>query len=866
MKQVRHTTIIILALLLLCGQIALAQRVTKFVDPRIGSEGLGRVFIGPSCPYGMCKPGPDCGTGNNAGWAPMGSNNEDKAPVSGFSQTHVSGTGGGPKYGNVLAAISLGQSESSAVTLHRTSEHVSAGLYSATFSEGLSVSITTAERAAFYRIHDIREGLKPRWVFDLDHFLGRNPVPKAREAQQFEGAAQRQLNDSICCGWQCISGGWNNGAPYIVYFYSVSHRVESEVLMKVGISFVSEEKARKNLEEDIPHWNFEKTKLECIAKWEKELCKVKLADDTPDSLKRMFYTALYHTMLMPVDRTHDNGLYDDYYAIWDTYRTSTPLITLLNPERQTQMVRSLLDIYQQDGYMPDARSGNSNGRTQGGSNADIVIADALAKGLDIDYDLALAAMMKDAEVVPADDEAEGRGGLMDYNALGFIPYGTARAGTRTVEYSFCDWAIAQVAKHLGKKTIHDTYLRRSNNWRNLWRPDYEQDGVRGFIMPRSREHEWLDSVPFGHSRLQHRVFEYTPDVSYEGPWYCAWWDCHFYEASSWEYSFSVPHDIPGLIDACGGAEAFERRLDTFFEHGYYNVANEPSFLTPMLYHWIGKPEKSQARIRQIIEANYTDRSDGLPGNDDSGSMSSWLAFHLLGLYPIAGHDYYLIHRPYVDAAITLPNGKALSIKARRSDKDAVTFNGTPLTDWRITHAQLLCGGELIVDYSDRQPQLADIPRIVPSRQQAPSEYLVTYKLHGQTRRFAIDIHRHEQGITLTYGIQRNLRWWTGSYTMTNAALEHANSISYAQPLDGQHLLLPDNELFLMMSRDTLRQLKRTGHCTWCNTHWVVVPSEDATLIHLKDTDEGAEMWVLDNEELPLIMSMQNNPVEINWTI
>ena len=183
------------------------------------------------------------------------------------------------------------------------------------------------------------------------------------------------------------------------------------------------------------------------------LGKVQLAESTPEREKRMFYTALYHTMLMPVDRTKDNGLYDDYYAIWDTYRTSTPLLSLLDPQRATAIAASLLDIYKQTGYMPDARSGNSNGRTQGGSNAEIVIADALAKGLKLDYKLALEAMIKDATVAPKDDEAEGRGGLKEYNTLGYVPYGVARGGNRTVEYAFCDWAIAQVAKHLGKQKV-----------------------------------------------------------------------------------------------------------------------------------------------------------------------------------------------------------------------------------------------------------------------------------------------------------------------------------------------------------------------------------------------------------------------------
>lgn len=206
----------------------------------------------------------------------------------------------------------------------------------------------------------------------------------------------------------------------------------------------------------------------------------------------MFYTGIYHTMLMPVDRTGENPLwsdpepyYDDFYAIWDTYRTSTPLITLIDPQRETDIVRSLINIYKRDGYMPDARSGNCNGRTQGGSNAEIVIADAFVKGLpNIDYHLALEAMLKDATIPPGgNEEAEGRGGLIPYLELGYIPYGIPRAGNRTIEYSYCDYAIALVAKGLGKTDLYQQYLKQSSNWKNLWRADYEHAGVKGFILP-----------------------------------------------------------------------------------------------------------------------------------------------------------------------------------------------------------------------------------------------------------------------------------------------------------------------------------------------------------------------------------------------
>lgn len=826
-------------LLLIASIGTYAQRpVTDYVDPRIGSEGLGRVFIGPSCPYGMVKPGPDCGVDNNAGWASM------PEAVSGFSQTHVSGTGGGPKYGNILLDL-FGTPQ------HRTSEDIRLGYYSCTFREsGAKVEITTAERASFYRV-TVPHSSVLNFKFDLEHFLGKSPVPKAREAQQYEGSKIVKQSSDEVSGWQCISGGWNNGAPYTVFFYAMMKKTEGTINdiadIKIGISFVSVDKAKKNLLEDIPHWDFQRTYEECLSKWDKVLSVVTLPDNATDRQKRMFYTALYHTMLMPVDRTKDNGLYDDYYAIWDTYRTSTPLLSLIDPDRATAIAQSLLDIYKQTGYMPDARSGNSNGRTQGGSNAEIVIADALAKGLKLDYKLALEAMIKDATVAPKDDEAEGRGGLKEYNSLGYVPYGIARGGNRTVEYAFCDWSIAQVAKHLNKTKVYDQYMAQSERWKNLWRKDYVHNGATGFIMPRNAEGEWLDSVPYGHSKLNPQKFLYTPDVSYEGPWYCAWWDCFFYEASSWEYSFSIPHDIPGLIEACGGKDAFERRLDTFFSNGYYNVANEPSFLTPCLYHWVGRPDKSTYRIKSIIKNNYTDAVDGIPGNDDGGAMSSWLAFHMMGLYPNAGHDYYVVHEPMLDGiVINLNNGKTVKITTCKGNKSQSFFNGKLLTDNIITHSQLLEGGELCIE--------------------KPQSYRFVYKLHGQTRRFDVSFSETVDGkLVLRWGIKRNLKYWEGDYTMSSFARQHATNISYIQPLDGQHIALPDTDLFGLVSKDVLDEIKNTGKCRISNTDYRLIDSNDNKL-HIKDEIEGGELWIMNDPNLPLIMRMQNNPAEINYEV
>ena len=833
--------------------------------------------------------------------------------VDGFAQVHVSGTGGGPKYGNILL---MPQETFSTVRQwdRRVSEEILPAYYATEFERsGICVEVTAAERASVYRITYPEEGTRAL-VVDLGFFLGEQPVPNAREAQQFVDSGAEILDDHTLGGFQTISGGWNNGGPYTVFF-----RLEADhpfvrtavergqdgktvaavdfgagaggVEVRVGISFLDGTRAGENLASVVGR-SFNQVREDCLAQWNTLLSRIQVGRGVSASRKRMFYTALYHTMLMPVDRTGEwapagnEVYYDDFYALWDTYRSSLPLITLLDPQRERDIVNALLTIYRHDGYLPDARSGNANGRTQGGSNAEIVIADAFAKGLDgIDYELALEAMIKDAEVPPADDEAEGRGGLAEYRSLGFIPWGIPRAGNRTLEYALCDYAIFSVAKGLGHDDLAREYLERSNSWRNLWRPDYEAGGIRGFIMPRSADGAWLDELPFGHSALRTATYRYTP-TTFEGPWYTPWWSDFFYEADSWEYSLAVPHDIPGLVDACGGAEEFERRLDSFFEDGHYHVENEPSFLTSCLYHWVGRPDKSSLRTREIMERSFNDSPRGLPGNDDSGAMSSWLAFHMMGLYPLAGTDRYVVHVPLLPRTVLhLPGGKRFVIRARglsgkRHELREARLNGRllPADSLFLHHADLLAGGKLTFRLSrNRQGEVAK-PSVQPVARPAEGpvveiavadSVLQTCRLHGQTRRFAWYFTQEGDSLRLHWRIERNLRMWRGSYTIAPEALESGHDLSFRMPEDGLHAVLGPDETFGILPRERLRELKSDGTTVFAHTRWSLVDSLGTaltrSLIHARDTQEGAEIWVLDYAPLPLIWRMQNNPMEIDWS-
>ena len=862
---------------LLTAMICRGQ-VWQYVDPRIGSEGVGRTFPGPSMPFGMCKPGPDCTIKPNAGWAPM------PEVVTGFSQTHVSGTGGGQKYGNILIQPFLGTQPSEQL---RMSEDFSLGYYATTFENGIRTEITTSERCAFYRIHFPSNG---SLFIDATHYLGKNPIPDQREQQQFVGAEVEVVSDYEVRGFSRIRGGWNNGDAYTVYFCLMSDKPFSSaedkgnatlrfsdtlLNIKVGISFVSTQQANRN----ISSCDFD-TQLNLLRdSWDKLLSRFDVKGT--EVQKRMFYTALYHTLIMPVDKSGENPkwretpYYDDYYAIWDTYRSSSPLITLLDPKREVDIVNSLLNIYKREGYMPDARSGDCNGRTQGGSNAEVMIADAFVKGLEgIDYEYALEAMLKDAEADPgADHEKHGRGGLREYTTLGYLPYGIDRAGTRTIEYAYNDYCIAEVAKGLGRQDVYAHYLKQSGNWRNLWRSDYEWDDVKGYIMPRDAQGRWLDSVPWGHSKVFHPTIPYTP-VTKVAPWYLPWWSTFFYEALSAEYSLSIPHDVPGLIEACGGAETFRKRLDLFFDRKRYNVGNEPSFLTPCLYHWIGRPDLTSDRVRQIITENYNDTPGGLPGNDDSGSMSSWLAFHMLGLYPNAGQSYYLLHAPLLPAwTLQLDNGKTLrgTLKGKGTHFEKVTFNGKVLEDARIEHAELMQGGELVF-YVSAQKQVTKKKEsapgglwVLPGRTKRPLG--ADYPSPCVQTRIAFTLNKQHRTWPLTFAWDADTLHVTckeATYRIPKSVVEGGTQFCWDIPADGA--VYQPQGTFAFVSRKAMRDLQEKGYFVYDGITWRLVSQGETTLVRA-DIDR-TEMGIAyaKEPELYLVIEMRHNPLGIDWQI
>ena len=733
-----------------------AQKSSE-IDPMLGADKGGNVFVGPTLPFGMAKPGPDYGDNEgNAGW-------EASGDLNGFSQLHVSGTGGGPKYGNILVQPMMGKADPAHSPAPREEEHAEVGYYSVKLrGSGIRAEVTTARRTTVYRFTYPATGERTLLV-DVGHLLMRRHESPHRypESQVVYSADVQVLSTTEVTGMQASVMGWNiQTTPMKVYFYLVtntpavstgvwedgkrvqpgaktaSYRMpftmstlprppapivstgayltfaagEKPVMIKIGVSFVSIEQAKKNAMAEVANFDFDGTREAVVKAWDDELATVKIEGGTPDE-RQQFATGLYHSMLMPVDRTGENPLwqstapyYDDFYCIWDTFRSSTPLLTLLHPKRVSAILQSLLDIQDHDHFFVDGRSGNFAGRTQGGSDAEMMFTDAFVKHLPgLDWGRVYRAMVHDADTESDDPIRYGRGDLDEWKRLGYLSIehsdpvgGPDRPGSRSMEYAANDYAVALLAKGLGHQAEAKKFITRAENWKKLWKADAvdhtEQGDVRGFIWLRHDDGRWKEN--------------FNPHLV--GTWY----EDNFYEATTWTYSLYVPQDIRGLIQIAGGASDFKKRLDLFFAPGdaqryRYDVGNEPGFLAPYLYNWIGEQSSTAKTIRAILPASYHTGPDGLPGNDDSGAMGSFLVFNQMGFFPVAAQNFYLIGSPiFPRSSINLGNGKTFSIVAEHCSPKNVyiaraTWNGRPYERSWFTHDQLMAGGELRLTMTDK---------------------------------------------------------------------------------------------------------------------------------------------------------------------
>lgn len=698
----------------------------QYVDPLIGSTNGGNVFAGASLPYGLAKPVADVDGQNTGGFSTDGSN------ITGFSSLHDSGTGGNPSMGNFPLfpqycannEINNCKFPKAARATHYVEGSVEAkpGYFAIDLQTGIRAEMTAARRTALYKFKfpESKSGegdaLDPLILLDLtDLWDSRQNASLAIDSQTGRMKGNGTFLPSFGAGsyqsYFCVdfagakikdSGVWVNdragSEPKELFvtrgfnnFYVqaggfvVFERPDNGlVTARVGVSFISSDQACSNAEAEIsePLQDFANLRENAEVAWKEKLSPINvISGGVAKEMLRAFWSGVYRTMLSPQDMTGENPLwdseepyFDSFYCLWDAFRAQHPFLTIVDPKAQSRMVRSLLDTYKHEGWLPDCRMTLCKGWTQGGSNADVVIADAYVKNLTgINWELAYKAMVNDAENEPLEWSYQGRGGLQSWKRLNYIPYldfdyigfGTnSRSISRTVEYAYNDYTLGVLGRGLGKSN-YTTYLSRSTNWQNLYKDDQTSflengtnTGFTGFFQPKYLNGSWGYQDPIACSALASWCsLTSNPSETFES----SIWEYLLYVKSNIDlvaekkrltfFSY-VPHDMAKLIKLVGGADAFVSRLDYFHESGLADIGNEPVFLTVYDYHYAGRPGLSARRAHHYIPASLNATHSGLPGNDDSGAMGSFLAWSMMGLFPNPGQDVYLITPPFFEAVQT----------------------------------------------------------------------------------------------------------------------------------------------------------------------------------------------------------------------
>jgi len=672
---------------------------TDLVDMFMGVQGNSNCVIGPQLPHGSINPSPQTAKGRHGGYAPG-------QPIRGFGQLHVSGTGWG-RYGQVLISPQTGfQPAEDGHDSPASAEKATPYYYSVELERyKVKAEVAPTAHCANYRF-TFRNSSNKNVLVDIAHNIPQHIAPEIG-GKFLGGRLNYDEFTRMITGCGEYMGGFGSQKPYKVFF-AISLNVKPDelqitdkgtdalfadikipnnvsiVCLNIAISFRSIENAQNYLSAEIADRTLEETSAQAKTIWEKTLGAIKVNGGSAND-QRLFYTALYHSFVMPRDRTGDSPDWpgattyiDDHYCVWDTWRTKYPLMVLLQESFVAKTINSFIDRFAHNGICnPTFTSGLDWEEKQGGDDVDNIITDAFIKNVSgFDRKKAYELIKWHAFHTRS----------TDYLRLGWLPEtGGKMSCSYNVEYAYNDFCATEVAMLMKDRNTARILLKRSAGWEKLFDPGLTSRGFRGFLTPRLESGAWIKIDPA-------KVY--------------GSWVKYFYEGNSWVYSLFVPHQFNRLIELCGGKTQMVNRLTYGADHKLIDLSNEPGFLAPFIFNYCGRPDLTSKYVSQIRHNSFS-LQKGYPDNEDSGAMGSWYVFTSIGLFPNAGQNiYYLLPPAFTSIELQMENGKKIRIKAyRRNPGDSViksvSLNGKLLHKTLIRHQDIANGADITFNLTSK---------------------------------------------------------------------------------------------------------------------------------------------------------------------
>lgn len=692
----------LLVVFCLYGMSQQQKTPADYVDPFIGVIKNGSCMPGPCLPHASVYPSP-----NTIKCTPGGYAMNEK--ICGFAQLHTQGTGGLKSYGNFLISPQIGlQINEIDHQSDKEEEKASVFYYKVCLKKyGIRCELSPSNNSVLYKftfpasdssviLLDVARKTGAEIGLDSGSInispdrksiygggtYGKNwPDAKHKWSMYFyaefsqPAAMSGVFKDNKVIPGQSIGSIQKKGLGAYVGFRT---KLNQEIYVKIAVSFVSTEHARKLLHNEIPAWDFESLKENAKATWNDYLSRIQI--EGSDEEKTIFYTHLFHAFVQPRDRTGNNlwhtqeDFWDDHYTMWDSWKTMFPLMCLIDQEMVASNIRSFINRHKYNRYVAEAFiNGKESPVGQGGNTVDNIIGDAFVKKIPgVDWEKAYAVLKYNADSMRTPG----------YRNIGYMFHKEPTiyswrifAGSATLAFSVNDYCIANVAKGLCKQQDYEFYKLRSSNWKNIWNSAAKSDGFSGFIMARNQDGSFNEIDPKRGNLA-------------------------FYEGSCWEYSYEIPHDVEKMVELMGGKQKFVERLQYALNNHLINFGNEPSFMTPWLFanESVQRPDLTSFYVRTKLLPHFT--RDNMPGDDDQGAMASLYVFARLGLFPFAGTDKYYLHGgSFSQATLKLPDNKKLVIKSLNASPENIYIKSVKLNNERlkrswINHDEVMKGGIL----------------------------------------------------------------------------------------------------------------------------------------------------------------------------